>query len=222
VNRTTTATTTGRPTADGPEKRVFSPGGVQLRDVEEGKGGKLTRIAARAVPYGVRTDIGWYVEEFAPGAFGKSIRESAAALPLLLFHNDRAVPIGVAETWDEQKAGLDGVWRLDRAEEAQNAARLAADGMLNFMSVRFQPIRSEWQTLPDEEWNPDLGPDHKDAVIRTEARLVETSLVSTPAYNGASVTWVRTAERAMHKDARGGEVKGWREYLERMRQRQRS
>jgi phage head maturation protease len=58
------------------------------------------------------------------------------------------------------------------------------------MSVGFQPTRSSWQYASD--WNPDLGSDHMDHVVRHEARLVEVSLTATPAYVGARVDSVQS------------------------------
>lgn len=195
-----------------PEARLFRPA-VELREIETTTG--YRHLSGIAVPHDRETDIGWYLEEFAPGSFAKSIKESARDLPLLLFHNAAALPIGVATQWADESDALRGVWRLDKSDEAQNAARLAADGMLSGLSVRFSPIRSEWTTAQD--FNPDLGPKHKDRVRRTEARLLETSLVSTPAYDGAAVEFVRTSERSLHADARGTELAGWRNYLDSVR-----
>jgi phage head maturation protease len=59
--------------------------------------------------------------------------------------------------------------------------------LLSGVSVGFVPGSSEWRTIPDSQWDPELGPDHVDTVIRKSARLVEVSLVSTPAYLGAEV-----------------------------------
>lgn len=195
-----------------PEVRTNPVAGLQLRDLDVDQ--HLTELHAIAVPYNVSADIGWFTEEFAPGSLAKSIKESARALPLLLFHDAQSFPIGVAREWDEKPDGLYGTWELTESEVAQRAAKLARDGVLNFMSIRFAPIRSEWTYA--EDFNPDVtgGKDH---VRRTEARLVETSLVSTPAYNGAAVQWVRTGERALNREARGKEIAGWREYVDRMR-----
>jgi HK97 family phage prohead protease len=186
------------------ERRIFE--GVQIRDLETNS--SYTELSGIAVPYDVETDIGWFVESFSRGSLDKSIRESAAALPLLMFHEDRALPIGSAKTWDTASGeGLRGVWRLDDGPIAQRAAKLVDDEFLNFMSIRFIPVRSEWTYV--EDFNPDLGPAHKDRVIRTEARLLETSLVSTPAYNGAAIEWVRSGERAITREATGREVDAW-------------
>lgn len=194
------------------EKRLYEPA-IQVRDIEADAG--LTRLSGIAVPYETQTDIGWFMESFARGSLSKSIKESARALPLLMFHDTQSMPIGVAESWDDAAEGLRGVWRLDDSPTAQRAAKLANDGILNFMSIRFIPVRSEWTYV--EDFAPDLGAAHKDSVLRTEARLLETSLVSTPAYNGAAVEWVRSGERALTREATGRELDAWQQYVSKMR-----
>lgn len=156
-------------------------------------GGALTHLEGRAVPYGVWTNRGWFLESIAAGALDKSIGESAASLPLLLFHDDNSYPVGASEKWRSSTKYLDGFWRLDESDEAQEAARLARDGFLTGLSVGITPIRSDWTMIPADDWNPDLGPDHMDKVARTEARLVETSLVSTPAFVDAQIKLVHTS-----------------------------
>lgn len=182
--------------------------GIQLRQVETTD--SLSMLRGLAVPYGTETDIGWFLESFAPGSLGKSARESAAALPLLLFHDDGQLPVGSIDQWDEQQAGLYGVWRIADDPIAQSAAKSAKDGHLNFMSVRFQPIRSTWTYVED----PQLM-NAKDSVVRNEARLLETSLVSTPAYNGATIEWVRSSER--RKPAGTPKLEAWKAELAKIR-----
>lgn len=195
-------------TKEGAELRTM---GIELRDVDTS--GDLTELYGRAVPYGVQTDIGWFLESFARGSLAKSAKESAAALPLLMFHNDMALPIGSARKWDDQADGLWGTWRLAKTREAQDAAELAKDGHLNFMSVRFQPIRSTWTFVDDPS---DITA--KDSVERLEARLIEVSLVSTPAYNDATVKWVRSFE-AQRRDVGGTpNLDQWKRELERLRE----
>lgn len=181
--------------------------GVQLRDVETTD--SLSMLRGRAVPYGEDTDIGWFLEQFATGSLGKSARESAAALPLLLFHNDGQLPMGSIARWDEQPTGLWGEWRIDDTAEAQAAARSAKGGHLNFMSVRFMPIRSTW-TFVDE-------PGGKDSVVREEARLLEVSLVTTPAYNSATVQWVRSNEGRRSAQQGTPRIDAWRKFLDEIR-----
>lgn len=192
------------------ETRVLE---VEIRDMDT-KGG-YTRLTGRAVPYDVPTDLGWFLEDFAAGSFAKSITEAARDLPLLLFHDSRTFPIGAADEWQDTKAGLDGIWRLDQSPEAQRAAQLADDGLLTGMSVGFQPIRSEWRYV--EDWNPDLGEANKDRVTRLEARLLEVSVVSTPAYKDAAVKSVRTGERPIKRAVQARELDAWRTELEKLR-----
>lgn len=192
------------------EKRLLE---IQFRDVDTKDG--YTLLHGRAVPYNEWADIGWFREQFAPGSLAKSIKEAARDLPLLMFHDSRTWPIGAVDEWDDNKAGLDGTWRLDKSEEAQRAAQLVDDGMLTGLSIGFVPIRSDWQYV--EDWNPDLGPEHKDSVTRQEARLLETSLTPTQAYVGAKTSWVRTAERPIAREAAKRELRAWREELERLR-----
>lgn len=181
-----------------------------------------TMLSGLAVPYNREADIGWFMEEFAPGSLAKSIKEAARSLPLTLFHDDHALDshIGVASEWKDRDDGLRGVWKLDDGPIAQRAAELATpdeDGkaVLGYMSIRFAPIRSEWTYAPD--FNPNMGPAYKDRVRRTEARLLAVSLVSTPAYSTAAVEWVRTGERAITRDATGRELTEWMSYVQQMR-----
>ena len=60
------------------------------------------------------------------------------------------------------------------------------------------------------DYNPMLGEDHMDRITRVEARLVETSIVPTPAYADAQVTLgprlPPPAARPTDPDARGLET----------------
>lgn len=187
-------------TVAGPEARVF--GGFELRDVEATD--SLTMIRGRAVPYGEETNVGWFLESFAPHAFGKSIKEAARALPLLAFHNAATFPIGMAVEWKDRDTELEGTWRLDDSVDAQRAAKQAQEGFLTGLSVGFQPVRSRW--VEAEDWNPELGPEFMDRVVRDEARLLEVSLVATPAYASAGVSLVRSADAKQRRTPKGTPV----------------
>jgi hypothetical protein len=154
----------------------------------------LTVLEGRAVPYGESTNVGWYFEQMADGVFDKSIAEAARTLPLLLWHDNRTWPIGKATEWRSVPGdGLYGVWALNDSPDAQRGARLARDGYLTGMSVGYTPVRSNWDLLGDDEWDP--SNDRLDTVTRLEARLEETSLTPTPAFAGAQVQLVRSADR---------------------------
>ena len=195
-------------TLTAPEAREFT--GLRFREVDTTE--DLTMIEGLAVPYGVETNVGWYIEEMAPGVFGKSIRESKRDLPFLLFHNGQVFPIGSASKWTERSDGLLGQWRIDSDDPiAQEAARKARDGFLTGLSVGFQPTRSERIDRDDE---PLL-------IRRIEARLLEVSLVSTPAYVDAGVSLVRSLEGdtlpAESRNARHPRRDRWQRELERLR-----
>lgn len=182
-----------------------------LRDTQT-VGKPYRYLEGQAVPYDTWQDVGWFVEQHAAGSFGQTTKAGTGkGLPLLLFHDNRSFPIGTAESWTHD-GGLHGVWRLNDTVEAQRAARAADDGELVGLSVGFQPIRSDWEYV--EDWNPDLGPDHKDRVTRLESRLVEVSMTPTPAYVDAGVTMVRSGfnlqTRAALVRPRPLEVDAWR------------
>ena len=94
----------------------------------------------------------------------RSTKGAGKQLPLLLFHDNRKWPVGHAERWAHDGGGLAGVWRLNDTQDAQTAAQLAEAGDLRGMSIGFQPIQSQWDPKSQQDWNPDLGPDHKDRV----------------------------------------------------------
>ena len=168
------------------ERRTLAP--VQLEVTGADSPTLLTRIGGLAVPYNAPADIGPYVETFEPGAFADSISRAVNGLPLMLLHDGNRLPIGVSESFQDRAEGLHGAWRLDDSEEAQHAARLAENGILGYLSVRFAPIRSKWSRPAADPAHDAAG---KDRVHRLEARLLEVSLVSMPAYAEAAITFVR-------------------------------
>jgi HK97 family phage prohead protease len=216
---TSFAATATAPGPDGNAAHAWPTAAVlELRDAQA-VGRPYRYLEGRAVPYDTWADIGWFVESHAAGSFKKSTREAAKAAPLLLFHDHSRFPVGHAERWAHEDDGLHGVWRLNDRAEAQQAAVLAESGDLVGLSIGFQPIRSDWALVDD--WNPDLGQDHKDRVLRTESRLLEVSLTPTPAFAEAMVTEVRAAlayTRAARQVFLGPRaVDHWRAEVERLR-----
>ena len=171
--------------------------------------GPITELRGRAVPYNVWTNRGLFRERVAPGAFDKSIEEAAAGLPLLLFHDDNQFPIGLSTSWESKADGLHGVWRLDTSDTAQRAGELAREGMLRWFSIGHTPIRSEWDMIDPSKWDPDKGPEYMDSVTRLEGRLLETSLVTTPAFATAQVRLVRSADASRRRDELRPSLRSW-------------
>jgi hypothetical protein len=163
-----------------------------VRDVQA-VGKPYRYLEGRAVPYGVWANLGWFMEAHATDSLKQSTKVGAGrALPLLLFHDARSFPIGTSDTWHHRDDGLDGVWKLNDSAEAQRAAAAAEAGELTGLSIGFQPIRSAWDFVDWDDWDPDLGPDHMDRVTRQESRLVEVSVTPTPAFVDAQVAQVRS------------------------------
>jgi len=150
----------------------------------------FTRMQGRAVPYDTWADVGWYLESHAWGSLYASTTERPH-LPLLLWHDRQSFPIGVSTGWEHRVDGLVGTWTLNDRDEAQEAARLAKSGELGHLSIGFQPIRSQWDMA--DHWAPELGYDFMDRVTRLESRLLEVSVVATPAFADAEILDVRSA-----------------------------
>lgn len=194
------------------EQRVFAE--IEIRGTEKTISG-FQFLHGRAVPYNKPANLGYFLEEHEPGSFAKSIKEAAIDLPLLLFHDGRSFPIGATDEWDDNDKALDGIWRLDDSDHAQRTADLVNKGMLSCMSIGFSPIRSQWTYVDD--WDPARGPEHMDRVVRTESRLLEVSVVSTPAFKEAKIELVRTAVKPRHNEGETPALDAWRRELESLR-----
>src|SRR5262245_53500192 len=98
-------------------ERVIFRADLALSDVDTTFG--YTMMQGRAAPYGQWTNRSWFLESFGEGLFDKSIKEAAAALPLLLWHDGMFWPIGSATEWESKPDGLWGTWKLDGSADAQ-------------------------------------------------------------------------------------------------------
>lgn len=203
-----------------PEVRTFPT--LEFRDVDGTESGEY--LEGRAVPYSTWADIGWFREQFVPGAFTKSIREAAKRLPLLLWHDNRTFPIGVSHEWRDNDEGLDVVWRVDTKDEmAVEASRKARAGMLTGLSIGFAPIEKLGKGARGDVVDLNNVIDIDDvgmvSITRKEARLLEVSLTPTPAYAGANVSLVRSRspQAGGKQQRRSAEISAWREYLDQVR-----
>ncbi len=124
-----------------------------------------------------------YSEQFARGAFTRTLQHRGDRVKFLSQHNARSNPLGVAvgDSWRDDAAGLYGEFRVSKTQAGDEALALVRDGALDSFSVGFTPIKHE----------------KKDGVVvRTEVRLNEVSLVTFPAYEDARVLAVRDATAA--------------------------
>ncbi|MCX6399440.1 MAG: HK97 family phage prohead protease [Propionibacteriales bacterium] len=150
--------------------------------VDRPKADTLPRVVTgRAVPFNTPTDVGNVIETIDPAAFRDSLAKTPN-IPLLTYHDHRADPVGVAVKWEHRADGLHGTWEFDDSPRAREVARLVKSGILRFFSIGFQLQETDWSVRNKRE--------HAHV---TKARLLEVSLVSTPAYADATVTGTRSA-----------------------------
>jgi HK97 family phage prohead protease len=134
-------------------------------------------LAGTAVPYGIETRIGSYLERFAPGAFA-----DAGTHPLTASHprDGGELPIGVSVELRDEPDGLHGVWRISQTALGNEVLELVRDGALDGLSVGFIPVT--------DAWSPD-----RSRVERVRAALDHVAVVRTPAYPDARIAALRAA-----------------------------
>lgn len=141
-------------------------------------------ITGIAVPYDSPTQIAErgqvFTERFAPGAFDASIAKRGDRIPILLMHDDRALPVGRPTGFRSTPDGLQMDARISDTTDGNDALTLVRDGVLSGLSVGF--------SVPDggETWSGN------ERTI-TRAQLHEVSIVNFPAYDDARIASVRAA-----------------------------
>jgi HK97 family phage prohead protease len=131
-----------------------------------------------AIPYGVETRIGRYVESFAPGAF------SDAGTHTLTAQHPRdgaELPIGHSVELRDEADGLHGAWRVSDTETGNTVLTLVRDGVPLGLSIGFVP--------GVDTWNRD-----RTHVVRVRATLDHVAVVRAPAYPDARIAAVRHAQ----------------------------
>ena len=150
---------------------------LEVRESPEGR-----RVCGIAAPIGRDFAAGDYVEQFARGAFHKSIAERGDKIPLLEGHRQDAMPLGRAVTCDETSDGLYAEFLISRTGRGDEALQLARDGVMHSFSVGFVPVRDKRRTTADG----------RPLVVRDEVKLHHVGLISeVPAYDDAKVLAVR-------------------------------
>ena len=159
--------------------RSFAPDTLAVREDQR-------TIIGVAVPFNTPTEVAdygdTYREQFAAGAFARTIAERGPnRVKLLLQHDDRRLPIGRAVALTETPSGLLAELAVSRTPDGDMALELARDGTLDGLSIGFQPVA---QTRSG------------DLVTRTEVKLREISLTGFPAYDTARVQAIRSKAAA--------------------------
>lgn len=140
-------------------------------------------IFGRVVPYNATISVddgfGAYEERFAPGAFRRSVAERAHKVRLFVGHNTRNLPIGRATSLRDEADGVHAEFLVADTAAGNEALELVRSGVADSFSVGFRGVH-----------------EHLDGrvTVRTEAALLEVSLVGVPAYQGAEVAGVRSQQ----------------------------
>ena len=142
----------------------------------EAADGERRIVSGQIVPFGSvgLTSIGKVIFEA-----GSIQIPSPSKIKLLAQHNSND-PIGRAQSFKETSSGIDGVFKLSAASKAQDYLVMAAEGLIDGLSVGVEVLASR---------------DRKDGtVIVTSALLKEVSLVESPAFDQARVLEVVAQE----------------------------
>ncbi len=152
-------------------------------------------IDLNVMPYNTETDIGPYLERFAPGSFRDTLAKRGKRVKMLL-HHDRSRAVGRAISWQDSASSLMMRFKVSKTREGDEALEQAADGTLE-PSVGFAPVKDRKQGK---------------LIERLAVQLYEVSLVALPQYEAAGVLAVRSededAQPLLH------EVQAWVSILE--------
>jgi uncharacterized protein len=119
-------------------------------------------------------------ERIVRGAFGRSISHRGGKIPILRGH-DRGKRMGTSSHFVEDAAGLVGHFRINPGDDGDAFLTECRDGYYGGLSAGFLP----------------LGPTARGADGAREvheAKLVEVSAIGVPAYEGAGLLAVRSAQ----------------------------
>lgn len=154
---------------------------MELRDVDD----DARTLTGVVIPY----DETSYLtpspggERVLRGAFTKSARQRGDKV-LLFRQHDHTRPVGRAVTFTDETDGLHGTFRVRESVLGDETLADLREGYLPGLSVGFRPIQTR------------RGNDGATEVV--EGALMEVSLVSIGAYDGARVLAVRSLYNAVH------------------------
>lgn len=144
----------------------------------------------------------WSVDSYGtavkPGAFTKTLKERAARIPVLLYH-DSTKPIGRLAELKQDKTGLAFNAAISEGTtDGRDAMTLLRDGVPLGMSFGFQTIKSRAGTKDDPIDFSQVKAKAEDVQIIEEVKLWEVSLVTFPANEQAVIHNVRAANEAAY------------------------
>lgn len=150
--------------------------GVCLRSSDEGDGRTLEGIA---VPFGQIIDTWDGPETFDPDC----VFDDVDSAKLGYEHGET---IGRITNAEPREDGLHITARISDTQRGRDVVALLRDGALDSLSVGFIPIESET--------------DKQGITHRKRVRLLETSVVSWPAYEAAKITGQRNAQQTTNNN----------------------
>jgi HK97 family phage prohead protease len=144
-------------------------------------------IAGICCPFGVDTEIYefgvTYREQFARGSFAEAVA-NPGKVKFLGQHDRQSFPLGRPLTLRD---GLYGEFAVSKTQRGDETLELVRDGALDGFSVGFRSI------TPDHSAYVKPG----SQVVRTAVTLAEVSVVTFPAYDGARITALRSADAVL-------------------------
>jgi len=168
------------------ERRYISPQ-IEIRSDEDGQ-----TIEGIAAVVNSETDLGWFNERIAPGAFDSVLGGDTVAL----FNHDPNFPLarttategGKLELYLTDKGDLGYRFKMPKTSLGRDLAENIRTGVVSKSSFAF--------TIEEDEWDYKRGQDANDVrTIKKIKRLYDVSPVTYPAYNDTSVA-ARSLEKA--------------------------
>lgn len=141
---------------------------------EEGKPSKITGYAS---VFDEETDLGWFREKIARGAFTRTLKERPDVLAL--FDHDTSMPIGRSSAGtlsiSEDSRGLPVEITPPNTTAGRDAVELVRTGHVKGMSFGFRVLEDKWSVR-----------DGMDLRTILDVELYEVSVVTFPAYEGTT------------------------------------
>ena len=146
---------------------------------------------------GLASVFGSPVQSYVPtviesGSFAKTLRENANRVKILLQHRVET-PIGRPLKLEETPEGLYVRGKISDTKDGRDALVLMRDGVLDAMSIGFDPIR--WEMRRHED-------DGQDWRHLSEIKLWEISVVTFPADPRAVITNVHSVQPRTYVESR--------------------
>ncbi|WP_050656583.1 HK97 family phage prohead protease [Rhodococcus sp. 311R] len=160
-------------------------------DLEVRSSGDGRTVIGICAPFNSPTQIrelgGSFTETIQRGAFARTIAERGNRVKFLAQHDNRAMPLGRATLLREDANGLYGEFHVSETQAGDEVLALVRDGALDSLSVGFNLIREN------------RARDGSRTIL--EARLIEVSAVTFPAYADALISGVRHIQQVSPEQA---------------------